>query len=291
MDKTAGVALKNGLTRADVAEVLGLSLSTVRRMEGRTLHPSLGPKDVRLFNPAEVESVRQRMLLENQPSVAPPATQVEDLPPPAPERVSANEAADAPAAHESESPPLPPPGVTAPPAESAPSPPPGVTAPPAEFEGATAAQVFALFGQGKSPVDAIIETRMAPATVEDFYETWLRLQAMDATSDAARSRIDVVAAEVKALGVKVNSLDWYTPTFRNLFDNHAQDLAGLASQLEGLAERVCAIEGNLADPTVRQIAEAAQNVAGDLSVRLAGLERALQPFVQQAQAAGLVRRM
>lgn len=45
------------LTRSQVAARLGVSISTVRRMEGRQLHPVFGPGEIRLFDPIEVEAV------------------------------------------------------------------------------------------------------------------------------------------------------------------------------------------------------------------------------------------
>lgn len=49
---------QNGtLTRAEVCERLGVSLSTVRRWEGSRLHPRQGPGGVRLFDPAEVAAL------------------------------------------------------------------------------------------------------------------------------------------------------------------------------------------------------------------------------------------
>jgi len=45
------------LTRGRVAALLGVSTSSVRRMEGRHLHPTTGPDGVRLFDAAEVEAV------------------------------------------------------------------------------------------------------------------------------------------------------------------------------------------------------------------------------------------
>jgi hypothetical protein len=45
------------LTRGQVAKRLGKSIATVRRMEGRALHPKRDQKGVLRFDPAEVESV------------------------------------------------------------------------------------------------------------------------------------------------------------------------------------------------------------------------------------------
>jgi hypothetical protein len=45
------------LTRGQVAKRLGKSIATVRRMEGRALHPKRDQKGVLRFNPAEVERV------------------------------------------------------------------------------------------------------------------------------------------------------------------------------------------------------------------------------------------
>lgn len=45
------------LTRSQVAQQIGRSVATVRRMEGKSLHPQLGPRGVRLFDADEVEEV------------------------------------------------------------------------------------------------------------------------------------------------------------------------------------------------------------------------------------------
>lgn len=43
------------LTRSDVARRLGVTTTTVRRLEGTTLHPEIGDDGVRLFTRDEVE--------------------------------------------------------------------------------------------------------------------------------------------------------------------------------------------------------------------------------------------
>jgi hypothetical protein len=50
------------LTRAQVARRLGISLSSVRRMEGERLHPTVGADGVRRFDPAEVASVASDLI-------------------------------------------------------------------------------------------------------------------------------------------------------------------------------------------------------------------------------------
>jgi hypothetical protein len=45
------------LTRAEVADRLGRSVATVRRLEGVVLHPSRGRRGVRLFDADEVDRV------------------------------------------------------------------------------------------------------------------------------------------------------------------------------------------------------------------------------------------
>src|SRR5262245_54162504 len=41
-------------TRAEAAALLRCSISTVRRLEGNTLHPIVGPDGVHLFDPGEL---------------------------------------------------------------------------------------------------------------------------------------------------------------------------------------------------------------------------------------------
>jgi hypothetical protein len=50
------------LTRGQVAKRLGKSIATVRRMEGRALHPKRDQKGVLRFDPAEVERVVRQPL-------------------------------------------------------------------------------------------------------------------------------------------------------------------------------------------------------------------------------------
>jgi hypothetical protein len=216
MDKTPGVAHEGGLTRADVARILGISLTTVRRKEGKTLHPKQGPKNVRIFDPVEVEAERQRMLAERQPAPAPEPAQAEKAQAvPAAERASSNGAAGAPAAS---------------PGEAAPSPLAAVAPPPAkpEDDGAIAAQVFELFSEGKSLVEAVIETQLVPALVEKLYETWQRFQAKDVTSPAACSRIDEMAAAIKKLDASMQSSQ--------------QDGVQRADEIDKLGEHMKAVE-------------------------------------------------
>jgi predicted transcriptional regulator len=48
------------LTRAEVAVLLGVSIASVRRLQGRDLHPQRSEQGFYLFDPGEVESVRSR---------------------------------------------------------------------------------------------------------------------------------------------------------------------------------------------------------------------------------------
>jgi hypothetical protein len=47
-------------TRHEVAEYLRVSITTVRRMEGRELHPGVGERGVRLFAASEVRTVAEQ---------------------------------------------------------------------------------------------------------------------------------------------------------------------------------------------------------------------------------------
>jgi hypothetical protein len=53
-----GTLPSGALTRSEVARRLGVSLTTLRRMEGKTLHPVTGPGGVRFFDETEVEAVQ-----------------------------------------------------------------------------------------------------------------------------------------------------------------------------------------------------------------------------------------
>lgn len=48
------------ITRSEVAEIMRVSVTTVRRLQGRELHPLRSPEGVYLFDPREVEEVRAR---------------------------------------------------------------------------------------------------------------------------------------------------------------------------------------------------------------------------------------
>lgn len=52
--------LANGWTRSHVAKRLGVSIATVRRMEGRDLHPTLDQRGIRYFAVAEIETLLGR---------------------------------------------------------------------------------------------------------------------------------------------------------------------------------------------------------------------------------------
>jgi hypothetical protein len=57
------------LTRGEVASALGASKTTIRRFEQReVLHPTIGPKGVRLFAEEEVQLVSRRQRV----GIAPP---------------------------------------------------------------------------------------------------------------------------------------------------------------------------------------------------------------------------
>lgn len=55
------------LTRDDVAKRLGVSISTVRRLEGSRLNPLIDEKSVRRFNASDVERVAKELEAEQRP--------------------------------------------------------------------------------------------------------------------------------------------------------------------------------------------------------------------------------
>jgi hypothetical protein len=269
---TAAATPAGSLTRAQVAEILGISIAGVRRREGKNLHPKRGPKGECLFDPAEVEAERQRMLAESQPAPMPmPESAQAEKALAVVAKATPNEAAGTPAAN---------------PGEATPSPPADMATPPVKLEndGTIAAQVFALFSQGKTPVEVVIETKLAPAVIEALYESWLHMKAKDVTSPAACSRIDALAAEVKALQDEVHVLKLSHHVLDLAVNGHGHDLRGLANQLSGIVERVGAIEQYLADPTVREMAECARNTADSLRGRVMNFERTFQSWVPHMQA-------
>jgi hypothetical protein len=69
---TAGARPVGSLTRSQAARRLGVSVTTLRRMEGDLLHPEKGPGGVRLFDLAEVEAAFVRVRASRH------ATAVED---------------------------------------------------------------------------------------------------------------------------------------------------------------------------------------------------------------------
>jgi hypothetical protein len=56
------------LTRGEVAGLMRLSVTTVRRLEGRELHPRRSPEGVYLFDPREVEQARARRPPPSEPT-------------------------------------------------------------------------------------------------------------------------------------------------------------------------------------------------------------------------------
>ncbi len=54
------------LTRDDVAKRLGVSISTVRRLEGTRLHPSIDDKSVRRFKASDVERLARELQAEQR---------------------------------------------------------------------------------------------------------------------------------------------------------------------------------------------------------------------------------
>src|SRR5688572_23662542 len=63
---TAGAAVR--LTRSQVADRLGMSLSTVRRLEGDRLHPKVGADNVRWFDANEVAALAKEILAARPPT-------------------------------------------------------------------------------------------------------------------------------------------------------------------------------------------------------------------------------
>jgi hypothetical protein len=59
------------LTRSQVADQLGVSISTVRRLEGTRLHPKIGNGNTRLFDAAEVASVAASLVRAAEPAPQP----------------------------------------------------------------------------------------------------------------------------------------------------------------------------------------------------------------------------
>lgn len=54
------------LTRDDVAKRLGVSIATVRRLEGTRLHPLIDDKSVRRFKASDVERVAKELEAEQR---------------------------------------------------------------------------------------------------------------------------------------------------------------------------------------------------------------------------------
>ena len=69
-DRGGSPAPAGGMTRAEVADSLGVSVATVRRIEGKTLHPRRASDGHWCFDPREVEAVRPAVARAGKP--APP---------------------------------------------------------------------------------------------------------------------------------------------------------------------------------------------------------------------------
>jgi hypothetical protein len=58
------------LTRSDVARRLGVTITTIRRFEGTSLHPRVGPDGIRLFTPDEVEHLARSRAVKPAPEAS-----------------------------------------------------------------------------------------------------------------------------------------------------------------------------------------------------------------------------
>lgn len=61
-------AIPRRITRSQVADLLGVSISTVRRLERDRLHPERGPDGANYFDPAEVTALATALATEGRPS-------------------------------------------------------------------------------------------------------------------------------------------------------------------------------------------------------------------------------
>ena len=61
---------RRNLTRAHVAKRLGVTTTTVRRLEGTALHPSITPEGVRLFSADEVERLARTRAAKPAPEAS-----------------------------------------------------------------------------------------------------------------------------------------------------------------------------------------------------------------------------
>ena len=60
LDADSPAGIDDWITRGEVAELMRVSITTVRRLQGRDLHPRRSAEGVFLFDPREVEEVRAR---------------------------------------------------------------------------------------------------------------------------------------------------------------------------------------------------------------------------------------
>jgi hypothetical protein len=162
------------LRRTEVARRLGISLTTLRRMEGTRLHPATGPDGVRFFDEAEVEAavvtfqgIRARRAATLKPSdgeIAAAAFELFDGGTSlvevvkqlqvAPDRLGALHRAWASLRR----------GNLA----STPSPP---TTP----EGELAAAAFRLFTEGRAPTEVVVALGQTPATIRALHDDFKAL--------------------------------------------------------------------------------------------------------------------
>ena len=146
-------------TRGRVAKELGVSVSTVRRLEraGR-LTPELGEGQVRLHLPEQVREIAAELAMEpggaataqHHRAWGPNLTSTDD--------VEGRASVDGGTAHPS-----------------------------------VAARVFAEFERGAAPTDVVVLLEVAPGHVEDLYLRWCRMRELPLALDHAE-----VAAELQA---------------------------------------------------------------------------------------------
>jgi hypothetical protein len=147
--------------------------------------------------------------------------------------------------------------------------------------GKLAAEVFALFAADRAPVDVVVERGLPPAEVEQLYHAWLRMQALDSTSAAARSRIgileDAVADLRRELAAVATTLDEVSTRAEGATSAILR-LNGPAATAARVVPRLAALERRLAgDGTAVALGEMGQRLAL-LEGQLRAMPMAHAPF-------------
>jgi hypothetical protein len=219
------------LRRTEVARRLGVSLTTLRRMEGTHLHPATGPDGIHLFDEAEVEAavityrgIRARSaakpsdgeiaaaafeLFDNGTSLVDVVKQLQVQP----ERVGALHRAWASLRQAKLASP---------------------SSPVTTAEGELAAAAFRLFAEGKAPNEVVVAMGQSPATIRGLHDDFKALAASAGELVLPSSAVQELAELLPGAPTTADEL----VASARLLHERTQRLAFLNAEARGELERI-----------------------------------------------------